>query len=154
MNLFFFHFDPLGGSSLGSTFPQVFHCVHFEAPAMGDAEAGQTGGGSGESSQDEMSGAEEGEEGGQGGAGGREGEEQAEPRNQLQGIPADQVHHHDPLQLPLGAGQALPVLAMGGAGGGLQGLDGGQGQGRGGHVMGAVPRAIRAARRNNNPSPP
>ena len=133
--------------------PQVFHCVHFEAPAMGDTVSGviqsSPGVSSGESSQDELESPADPdrEEGGPQGLTVRREQGEAEIRNQLQGIPTDHVHmHHDPFQLPLAGAGLPPVLPMGGA---MQGLD--MGAGRGQQVMGAVPRAIRAVRRNTNP---
>lgn len=125
---------------------------------MGDATSRGTvssgGGSSGESSQDELESPEEGGQQGLPALPQDQGEQ--EIRNQLQGIPADHVHVvHDPFQLPLaGAGALPPVLAMGGAGvpGALQGLEGAVGRGQ--HVMGAVPRPVRAHRRNTNPPPP
>merc|ERR1719318_1663176 len=143
-----------------NTANEVFHCVHFEAPAMGDAEGGTTpvvqSSSGGESSQDELESPEQellllGEEPDQG-------------RNLLQGIPLDQqVHNVDPFQLPLvgaGAFGVPPVLPMGGVAGAtqgagaMQGIDGGHGRGQPGHVMGAVPRAIRSARQSNNSNSP
>ena len=136
---------------------------------MGDVDGGGTtspvmpNSSGGESSQDELESPEQenllmGDEPEQG------------RNNLLQGIPLDQQVHHDPFQLPLVGAGALggpPVLPMGGAvgamqgglsceimslemerqlffslsgAGAMQGMDGGQGRGQPGHVMGAVPR--------------
>jgi len=143
-----------------NTANEVFHCVHFEAPAsscdlvtsVSPPRGGRGESGSADSSQDEMD-SPEVEEPGEGhsmmqgmevrreaGAvgGQQEGEECPEPaqehRSQLQGIP-DHLHNHDPFQLPLAA-DALPlgppVLPMGAAAN-LQGL--GRGQGMGGEAV-------------------
>jgi len=142
-----------------NTANEVFHCVHFEAPAMGDTVNGSSiqqnssGVSSGDSSQDELESPADPErqEANSQGLTGRREQGEIEIRNQLQGIPtADHLHmHHDPFQLPLAGAALPPVLPMGGAGA-MQGLD--MGAGRGQQLMGAVPRAIRAVRRNTNPS--
>ena len=108
---------------------------------MGDAVSsgqGSVGGSGGESSGEEGEGGQEGGGGPQEGGGGLQegggglqglpqglgGEEQGAAgggnRNQLQGIPTDQVQHHalhDPFQLPLGGAVLPPLLPLGGAGG-------------------------------------
>jgi len=138
-----------------NTANEVFHCVHFEAPAstcdqVASASPPRSGGkgdsGSAESSQDEMD-SPDGEVGEQeesqmmmqgidvrrqdGAVGGQEvvecPDQNQEQRNQLQGIP-DHMHHHDPFQLPLAAAAlplGPPVLPLG-AGANLQGLGRGQ----------------------------
>ena len=120
-----------------NTANEVFHCVHFEAPAsvMDKSSLGSTTSVSQESIEESQE-VEEGE---------REGRERSQ--DQLQGL-------HDPLQLPLGAAAlpGPPVLAMGGAGAGagaLQGLGGVRGQ----PVLGAVPRANRGGRRDQETPP-
>ena len=148
-----------------NTANEVFHCVHFEAPAstsdqvasVSPPRGGRGESGSAESSQDEMD-SPDGEVGEQeegqgmmqgidirrevGAVGGQEVVECPEPvqehRNQLQGIP-DHLHHHDPFQLPLAAAAlplGPPVLPMGAAAN-LQGIGRGQmgAQGMGGEVV-------------------
>lgn len=157
-----------------NTANEVFHCVHFEAPA---AQADKTGSlspcrglrgesGSGESSQDEMESPDaefmdhnvdqnimQGLDVRQDGAvGGHEvecPEPVAEHRNALQGIPEHQ--HNDPFQLPLAAAAlplGPPVLPMGAAAN-LQGIGRSQAgiQGIGGEVV-RVPQVMGAVPRS------
>jgi len=163
-----------------NTANEVFHCVHFEAPAMSTDLVSSTpprlgrGPSSGDSSQDEDldtpdGDLEQGDSPPPQGLGGRHlnrgqgecQEDSPEHHNPMQGIPDHLHHHHDPFQVPLGAAAlplAPPVLPLGPGGAGLQGL--GQAvnlQGLGGQqgIQGAVPRSVRTVRRsNNNPASP
>ena len=126
-----------------NTANEVFHCVHFEAPAsvLDKTSSGSSASESGEESQ-EMEEVE------------REVAGMDRSQDQLQGL-------HDPLQVPLGAAAlpGPPVLALGApapAPGSLQGLQGvarAQQAQPGQPLLGAVPRPARTVRRDSNPPP-
>jgi len=162
-----------------NTANEVFHCVHFEAPATANIPTamaspireGRKDAGSDDSSQDESESQKV------------ESIEQADPVSMMQGIDIrhdaeavggvehDQGQEHqrnlqgisdhqnqDPFQLPLAAAAlplGPPILPMG-VGPNLQGLARNQSvaQGMGvQQVMGAVPRSVRTVRRGPNPPP-